>query len=66
MSIVNDDKGKQKSIIIDGKLHSKLKLYCLGKGLKIGSVVTDLIAVYINNPKHCNELIDGLDKTKKI
>ena len=59
------DKNKQKSIIIDGELHNKLKLYCLGKGLKIGSVVTDLISLYIVDPKKCNELIEELDKLKK-
>jgi len=59
-----DIKNKQKSIIIDGNLHNKLKLYCMGKGLKIGSVVSDLIALYVHSPKQCNILIDELDKTK--
>lgn len=58
------DTTKQKSIIIDGELHSRLKMYCLGKGLKIGSVVTELISLYIANPKKCNELIEELDKSK--
>jgi hypothetical protein len=59
------DKNKQKSIIINGELHNKLKFYCLGKGLKIGSVVTDLISLYVANPRRCNELIEELDKSKK-
>jgi len=66
MNTIKDDKNKQKSIIIDGKLHGKLKLYCMGRGLKIGSVVSDLIALYLYNPKQCNELTEELDKSKKI
>ena len=49
---------KPKSIIIDGDLHSKFKLFCRGKSMKIGGVIEDLILLYLNNPKVIQKLID--------
>jgi hypothetical protein len=34
---------KPKSIIIDGELHHKFKVFCKGKNLKIGGVADNLI-----------------------
>ena len=42
---------KPKSVIIEGNLHSRFKMLCKGKSLKIGGVIEDLITLYLNNPK---------------
>jgi hypothetical protein len=49
---------KPKSIIIDGNLHSKLKVYCKNKSLKIGGMIEDLIQLYLDSPKEIQKLID--------
>jgi hypothetical protein len=54
---------KPKSVIIEGNLHSRFKLYCKGKSLKIGGVIEDLIALYLNNPKKIQSMIE---ETKEI
>jgi hypothetical protein len=60
-NLLMQNETKQKSIIIDGDLHNKLKVLCKGKCLKIGGVVEDLIYLYLNNPK---DLQDKIDKVK--
>ena len=49
---------KSKSVIIDGDVHSKFKIFCKGKSLKIGGVIEDLIQLYLDNPKQIQKLID--------
>jgi len=51
-------KTKSKSVIIDGDVHSRFKLFCKGKSLKIGGVIEDLIVLYLDNPKQVQKLID--------
>ena len=51
---------KPKSVIIDGKLHSRFKLLCKGKSLKIGGVIEDLIFLYITEPKKTQEMIEDV------
>ena len=51
---------KPKSIIINGQLHSKFKLLCKGKSMKIGSVIEDLIKLYLSDPKAVQGQIDEL------
>jgi hypothetical protein len=52
-------KTKSKSVIIDGDLHYKFKMFCKGKSLKIGGVIEDLIKVYLDDPKTINKLIEN-------
>jgi len=54
------DDNKSKSIIVDGNLHNQLKKFCRSKGLKIGSLIEDLIRLYLNNPKVVQKNIDEL------
>jgi len=54
------DDNKSKSIIVDGTLHNQLKKFCRSKGLKIGSLIEDLIKLYLNNPKIIQKNIDEL------
>lgn len=49
---------KSKSIIVDGNLHSRFKILCKGKSLKIGGVVEDLIRLYLDDPKQLQKMID--------
>lgn len=49
---------KPKSIIIDGSLHSRFKMLCKGKSMKIGGVIEDLIRIYLYNPKAVQKMID--------
>lgn len=49
---------KPKSIIIDGDLHSRFKILCKGKSLKIGGVIEDLIRLYLSSPKRIQTLIE--------
>jgi len=51
---------KPKSVIIDGELHNKFKIFCKGKSMKIGGVVEDLIILYLDNPKTIQKLIDDV------
>jgi len=54
---------KPKSVIIEGNLHSRFKILCKGKSLKIGGVIEDLISLYLDNPKKIQGLIE---ETKEI
>jgi len=54
------DDNKSKSIIVGGDLHNKLKKFCRSKGLKIGSLIEDLIILYLNNPKVVQKNIDEI------
>jgi len=54
---------KPKSVIIDGRLHSRFKMLCKGKSLKIGGVIEDLIFLYLTDPKKTQDLIEET-KTK--
>ena len=45
------DAVKPKSVIIEGNLHNRFKIYCKGKNLKIGGVIEELIRLYLNSPK---------------
>lgn len=51
-------KGKSKSVIINGDIHSQLKNFCKGKSLKIGGVIEDLINLYLSDHKGTQKLID--------
>jgi len=53
---------KPKSVIIDGDLHSKFKLLCKGKSLKIGGVIEELIKLYLENPKKIQTLIEEVNE----
>lgn len=57
---------KPKSIIIDGQLHYKFKMFCKGKSLKIGGVVEDLIKTYLNNPKAIQKIIDNYKSNNNL
>ena len=61
--ILTLDKTKPKSVIIEGNLHSRFKMLCKGKSLKIGGVIEDLIKLYLNDPKKIQGLIE---ETKEI
>ncbi len=39
---------KSKSVIINGDVHGKFKIFCKGKSLKIGGVIEDLIRLYLH------------------
>lgn len=54
------NESKPKSIIIEGDLHSRFKLFCKGKSIKIGGIVEDLIKLYLDNPKGIQKMIDDL------
>jgi hypothetical protein len=54
---------KPKSIIIDGNLHHKLKMYCKGKSLKLGGIMEDLIKLYLDDSQNLQKMID---KNKEI
>ena len=49
---------KNKSIIIDGDLHQRLKIFCKGKSMKIGGVVENLIRTFLNNPKELENMFE--------
>ena len=51
---------KPKSIIIDGNLHSKFKMACKGKSMKIGALIEDLIKLYLDDQKRIQGQIDEL------
>lgn len=56
--IMAEKETKPKSIIIEGDLHNKFKLFCKGKSMKIGGVIEDLIQLYLDNPKGIQKMID--------
>ena len=41
-------------------VHNQLKKFCRSKGLKIGSLIEDLIRLYLNNPKVVQKNIDEI------
>jgi len=47
-----------KSIIIDGLLHNRLKLFCKGKSLKIGGIINNLIELYLKQPNEIQRMIE--------
>jgi hypothetical protein len=51
---------KPKSIIIDGDLHSRFKMLCKGKNLKIGGVIEDLIRAYLHDPNGMQQVINAV------
>lgn len=51
---------KNKSIIIDGDLHQRLKIFCKGKSMKIGGVVENLIRVFLDDPKELERKFDEM------
>jgi hypothetical protein len=56
----NNEKELSKSIIIDGEVHGRFKVFCRGKNLKIGKVVEDLIKLFMKDSKQTQKLIDEL------
>ena len=54
----DNEKELSKSIIIDGDVHGKFKVFCRGKNLKIGKVVEDLIRLFMRDSKQIQKLID--------
>ena len=61
-----NEETKPKSIIIDGKLHSRFKMLCKGKSMKIGGVIEDLIKLYLKYPKETQKQIDELKENSVI
>ena len=53
---------KPKSVIIEGNLHGRFKMYCKGKSLKIGGVIENLIALYLNNPQKIQSMIEETEE----
>jgi hypothetical protein len=51
-----------KSVIIDGAIHSQLKLLCVGKNLKMGGVIENLIRLYLKDYKNVQKQIDNLNE----
>jgi hypothetical protein len=51
-------KTKPKSVIIDGDLHSRFKMLCKGKSMKIGGVIEDLIRFYLHSPQKVQTMIE--------
>lgn len=62
MEIMKKEVGK--SVIIDGELHSKLKLFCAGKNMKIGGAIENLIKLYLKQYKEVQKLIDNLNEAE--
>jgi len=54
----NNIKTKPKSIIINGAIHEKFKIFCKGKSMKIGGVIESLVKLYLNNPQKIRKMID--------
>jgi len=55
---------KPKSIIINGNLHNRFKMFCKGKNLKIGAVIEDLIRIYLKSPKEVQKMVDDYKEDK--
>ena len=58
--MANEEKEISKSIIIDGDVHYKFKIFCKGKNLKIGKVVEDLIKLFMKDSKQVQKQIDEI------
>lgn len=54
-----------KSVIIDGDVHADLKMLCAGKSLKMGSVIENLIRLYLKDYKNVQLQIDNLNENEK-
>jgi hypothetical protein len=54
-----------KSVIIYGDIHAQLKMLCAGKSLKIGSVIENLIRLYLKEYKSVQLQIDNLNESEK-
>ena len=54
-----------KSVIIDGDIHAQLKMLCAGKSLKMGSVIENLIRLYLKEYKSVQLQIDNLNESEK-
>lgn len=55
---MENNKRKSKSIIVNGELHEKFKVFCKGKNMKIGGVVEDLIQLYLSNYDVVRKLLE--------
>jgi hypothetical protein len=53
-----------KSVIIDGDVHSQLKMLCAGKNLKMGGVIENLIRLYLKDYKNVQKQIDNLNEAE--
>lgn len=53
-----------KSVIIDADVHSKLKELCVGKNLKMGGVIENLIRLYLKDYKNVQRQIDNLSESQ--
>jgi len=60
--MLNETKVKPKSVIIEGSLHNRFKLFCKARNLKLGGVIEELISVYLDNPKEIQSMIDESHK----
>jgi len=55
---------KPKSVIIEGNLHTRFKLLCKGRNLKIGGVIENLISLYLDDPKKIQGMIEDLNEVQ--
>jgi hypothetical protein len=61
-----DEETKPKSIIIDGELHNRFKVFCKSKSMKIGGVIEDLIRLYLIYPKETQQMIDKIKDEEAV
>jgi hypothetical protein len=47
-----------KSVIINGLLHNRLKVFCKGKSLKMGGIIENLIELYLKQSKEIQIMIE--------
>jgi hypothetical protein len=59
-----EEKAKQKSIILDAEIHTKFKKFCMGKSLKLGGVIENLMELFIKDYKNVQKQIDNLKDEK--
>lgn len=62
---VTDQSLKPKSVIINNDIHAQLKVLCAGKSLKMGSVIENLIRLYLKEYKSIQLQIDNLKESEK-
>jgi len=60
MEGLKNNEKTSKSVIIDGLIHSELKSLCVGKNLKMGGVIENLISLYLADYKNVQKQIDNL------
>jgi len=53
---------KPKSVIINGDLHQQLKNHCKERSLKIGSIIQELIRLYLYKPKQLRDMIEEMHR----